>query len=105
MRYDKRVDLTLIGDKQYNPDTGQTERPETVIYENLPCHKSPLSPQRTAIAFGDVKRDVSIIRLRGQISDKISHAYIANRKYVVVRHTYYRHDTVMYLEEVNDGKG
>jgi hypothetical protein len=28
-----------------------------------------------------------------------------DHKYIVIRHTYYRHDTVMYLEQVNNGKG
>ena len=105
MRYDQRARLVYEGDKRYNPDTGKTEKDERVIYTSIPCHKSPLSPERTAVEFGNVQRDVSIIRLRGQISDKISHAYIKGRKYIVVRHTYYRHDTVMYLEQVDNGKG
>lgn len=91
-------------DKRYNPDTGKTEKDERIIYTSIPCHKSPLSPERTAVEFGNVQRDVSIIRLRGQIRYIISHAYINDHKYIVVRHTYYRHDTVMYLEQVNNGK-
>ena len=93
------------GDKRYNPDTGKTEKVVSIFYTGIPCHKSPLSPERTAVDFGNVQRDISIIRLRGQIMDNVSHAYINDRKYIVVRHTYYRHDTVMYLEQVNNGKG
>ena len=105
MRYDQRAKLVYEGDKRYNPDTGKTEKDVSIIYASIPCQKSPLSPERTAVGFGNVQRDISIIRLRGQISGKISHAYINDRKYIVVRHTYYRHDTVMYLEQVNNGKG
>lgn len=105
MRYDQRARLVYEGDKRYNPNTGKTEKDISIIYTSIPCHKSPLSPERTAVEFGNVQRDVSIIRLRGQILDNVSHAYIDDRKYIVVRHTYYRHDTVMYLEQVNNGKG
>lgn len=105
MRYDQRAKLVFEGNKRYNPSTGKTEKDERIIYKSIPCHKSPLSPERTAVEFGNVQRDVSIIRLRGQIMDNVSHAYINDRKYIVVRHTYYRHDTVMYLEQVNNGKG
>lgn len=105
MRYDKRVTLSLIGDSKYDPDTGKTIKPEQVIYTDMPCHRSPLSPQSTAVTFGNVQRDVSLIRLQGQVTDKINHAYMGDREYTVVRHTYYRHDTVMYLEQVNNGKG
>lgn len=105
MRYDQRAKLVYEGDKRYDPDTGKSEKDVSIIYTSIPCHKSPLSPERTAVEFGNVQRDVSIIRLRGQIMDNVSHAYIDNRKYIVVRHTYYRHDTVMYLEQVNNGKG
>lgn len=104
MRYDQRAKLVYEGDKRYDPNTGKSKKDERIIYTSIPCHKSPLSPERTAVEFGNVQRDISIIRLRGQISDKISHAYINDRKYIVVRHTYYRHDTVMYLEQVNNGK-
>lgn len=104
MRYDKRVTLAFRGDPAYNPDTGKTEEPEQIIYTDKPCHRSPLSPQRTAVTFGNVQRDVSLIRLQGQVRDKINHAYMDDREYTVVQHTYYRHDTVMYLEEVNNGK-
>lgn len=105
MRYDQRAKLVYERDKRYNPDTGKTEKDVSIIYTGIPCHKSPLSPERTAVEFGNVQRDVSIIRLRGQIMDNVSHAYIKDRKYIVIRHTYYRHDTVMYLEQVNNGKG
>ena len=105
MRYDQRTKLVYEGAKRYNPNTGKTEKDERIIYTSIPCHKSPLSPERTAVEFGNVQRDVSIIRLRGQILDNVSHAYINDRKYIVVRHTYYRRDTVMYLEQVNNGKG
>lgn len=105
MRYDQRAKLVYEGDKWYDPDTGKSEKDVSIIYTSIPCHKSPLSPERTAVEFGNVQRDVSIIRLRGQIMDNVSHAYIDDRKYIVVRHTYYRHDTVMYLEQVNNGKG
>lgn len=105
MRYDQRAKLVYEGAKRYNPNTGKTEKDERIIYTSIPCHKSPLSPERTAVEFGNVQRDVSIIRLRGQIMDNVSHAYIDDRKYIVIRHTHYRHDTVMYLEQVNNGKG
>ena len=65
MRYDKRVTLAFRGDSAYNPDTGKTEEPEQIIYTDKPCHRSPLSPQRTAVTFGNVQRDVSTHTLAG----------------------------------------
>lgn len=101
MRYEHRATLVKEGQKQYNPDTGKYERAGQQIYDSVPCNKSPLSPQRTAVEFGEVTRDISIIRLNNRFDEAVTHAYIDGVKYLIVRPVRYRRDTVFYIEEVN----
>ncbi|MCI2948336.1 hypothetical protein FH144_07840 [Staphylococcus caledonicus] len=102
MRYEHRATLVKEGQKQYNPDTGKYEVVGQKIYNSLPCNKSPLSPQRTAVEFGEVTRDISLIRLSNRFEKPVTHVYIDNVKYLIVRSVKYRRDTVFYIEEVNE---
>lgn len=101
MRYENRATLVKEGARRYNPDTGKYTNTEQNIYESVPCNKSPLSPERTAVEFGEVTRDISIIRLNNSFDKAVTHAYIDGVKYLVVRSIKYRRDTVFYIEEVN----
>lgn len=101
MRYEHRATLVKEGQKRYNPDTGKYEFAGQQVYSSVPCNKSPLSPQRTAVEFGEVTRDISIIRLNNRFDEPVTHAYIDGVKYLIVRPVRYRRDTVFYIEEVN----
>lgn len=100
MRYDSRVSFIWEGDKVYNPNTSKYER-DTITYESIPCNRNPLSLQRTSLEFGDVQRDISVLRLRGSFGKKVTHAIVDDIKYIVVRPVRYRHDAVFYIEAVN----
>ncbi|MDW3782131.1 MULTISPECIES: hypothetical protein [Staphylococcus] len=99
MRYDNRVIFAIEKEKVYNPKTSKTEQSMEVL-EPIPCNFSPLSSQRTALEYGDVKKRMNVIRLNGNYNYPVTHAYIDNKKYLIVKPIYYRHDTVFYVEEV-----
>lgn len=99
MRYDNRVTFAIEKEKVYNPKTSKTEKPIEVL-EPIPCNFSPLSSQRTALEYGDVKKRVNVIRLQGNYTEPVTLAFIDDKKYLIVKPIYYRHDTVFYVEEV-----
>ncbi|WP_342610254.1 hypothetical protein [Staphylococcus hsinchuensis] len=101
MRYSDRITFERQGAKVYNPKTSRYELTNSIRYENIPCNLSPLSRQRTALEYGDVKRDINIVRLQGQFLNEVTHAYIGQRQYLIVDKIVYMHDTVYYIEEVN----
>lgn len=101
MRYEHRATLVKEGERRYDPDTGKYTNPKQNIYEAVPCNKSPLSAERTAVEFGEVTRDISIIRLNNHFEEAATHVYIDGVKYQVIRAVKYRRDTVFYIEEVN----
>lgn len=101
MRYEDRATLVKEGAKRYDPDTGKYTSPEQHIYNAVPCNKSPLSAERTAVEFGEVTRDISIVRLNNRFDEAVTHTYVNGVKYVVIRTVRYRRDTVFYVEEVN----
>lgn len=99
MRYDNRVKFVIEKDKVYNPKTSKYEKAVN-FYETLPCNISPLSSQRTALEYGDVKKHINVIRIQGVFDEPVTHAYVEGKKYLIVRPVQYRHDTVFYVEEV-----
>ncbi|PAK64095.1 hypothetical protein B9K00_08650 [Staphylococcus caprae] len=99
MRYNKRVAFSKEAKSKYNPKTSQYEVSETV-YDEIPCNISPLSPQRTSLEYGDVKKDINVIRLNGHFEPFVTHAYVKGIKYLITKKISYEHDTVFYVEEV-----
>lgn len=57
-------------------------------------------PQRTNLEYGDVTKDINVIRLNGRFEPKVTHAYIKGSKYIITKRIDYEHDTVFYAEEV-----
>lgn len=100
MRYGSRVTFVYEGTKVYNPNTSKYDQ-ESVEYDPLPCNCSSLSLQRTSLEFGDVQRDINVLRIRGAFTEKVSHAIVNDTKYLVVRPVRYRHDSVFYIEGMN----
>lgn len=101
MRYENRATLVKEFAKEYNPDTGKSEAPAPVNYDTVPCNISPLSAERTALDFGDVARDINIIRLNNRFDKYVTHAYVDGTKYLIVKHVKYRRDTSLFVEQVN----
>lgn len=84
---------------QYNPKTSRTETYEK-RYDAIPCTISPLSPQKTVVQYGDINKDINVIRLNGHFEPTVTHAYINDAKYQITKRIDYEHDTVFYVEEV-----
>ena len=99
MRYNKRVKFSKEIKGGYNPKTSKYDVKEQV-YNEVPCNISPLSPQRTNLEYGDVTKDINVIRLNGRFEPKVTHAYIKGVKYIITKRIDYEHDTVFYAEEV-----
>ncbi|MDK7928283.1 hypothetical protein QP635_00085 [Staphylococcus hominis] len=99
MRYNKRVVFAKETKGKYNPKTSKTETYEK-RYDAIPCNISPLSPQKTVVQYGDINKDINIIRLNGRFEPTVTHAYINDVKYQITKRIDYEHDTVFYVEEV-----
>lgn len=99
MRYNKRVAFAKETKGQYNPKTSKIETYEK-HYDAIPCNISPLSPQKTVVQYGDINKDINVIRLNGRFEPTVTHAYINNVKYQITKRIDYEHDTVFYVEEV-----
>ncbi|WP_317952335.1 hypothetical protein [Staphylococcus sp. NWU MK-U1] len=99
MRYNKRVVFAKETKEKYNPKTSKTETYEK-RYDAIPCNISPLSPQKTVVQYGDINKDINVIRLNGRFHPTVTHAYINDVKYQITKRIDYEHDTVFYVEEV-----
>jgi len=99
LRYNKRVSFSKETKGSYNPKTSKYDVKEK-LYVEVPCNISPLSPQRTNLEYGDVTKDINVIRLNGRFEPKVTHAYIKGSKYIITKRIDYEHDTVFYAEEV-----
>lgn len=99
MRYNKRVVFAKEIKGQYNPKTSKTETYEK-RYDEIPCNISPLSPSKTVVQYGDINKDINVIRLNGRFEPTVTHAYINDTKYQITKRIDYEHDTVFYIEEV-----
>ena len=99
MRYNKRVVFAKETKGKYNPKTSRTETYEK-RYDAIPCNISPLSPQKTVVQYGDINKDINVIRLNGHFEPTVTHAYINDAKYQITKRIDYEHDTVFYVEEV-----
>lgn len=84
---------------KYNPKISKTEIYEK-RYDAIPCNISPLSPQKTVVQYGDINKDINVIRLNGHFEPTVTHAYINDIKYQITKRIDYEHDTVFYVEEV-----
>lgn len=99
MRYNKRVVFAKETKGKYNPKTSKTETYEK-RYDAIPCNISPLSPQKTVVQYGDINKDINVIRLNGHFEPTVTHAYINGTKYQITKRIDYEHDTVFYIEEI-----
>lgn len=99
MRYNKRVVFAKETKGKYNPKTSRTETYEK-RYDAIPCNISPLSPKKTVVQYGDINKDINVIRLNGHFEPTVTHAYINDTKYQITKRIDYEHDTVFYIEEV-----
>lgn len=100
MRYTDRVTLFSKGNKVYNPQTSSYEYKNSSEYKNIPANISPLSKARTSVEYGDIKRDINIVRLQGNFKEEVTHAKIKDKQYLIVNQIDYYHDTVFHVEEV-----
>lgn len=99
MRYNKRVVFAKETKGKYNPKTSRIETYEK-RYDAIPCNISPLSPAKTVVQYGNINKDINVIRLNGRFHPTVTHTYINDVKYQITKRIDYEHDTVFYVEEV-----
>ncbi|HED9457006.1 hypothetical protein GZ138_06575 [Staphylococcus aureus] len=100
MRYEDRAVFQLEQVATYNPKTSKKEN-TFITYDAIPCNINPISRARKQLEFGDVKNDVSVLRIKESISYPVSHVLINGIRYKIVDTRVYRHETSYYIEEVN----
>ncbi len=100
LRYEDRVIFQLEQVATYNPKTSKKEN-ALITYDAIPCNINPISRARKQLEFGDVKNDVSVLRVKESISYPVSHVLVNGIRYKIVDTRIYRHETSYYIEEVN----
>lgn len=100
MRYTDRVTLYSKGQRIYDAQTSSYKYRNGNEYVDIPANISPLSKARTSVEYGDIKRDINIVRLQGNFDHDVSHALIKDKRYLIVNQIDYYHDTVFHVEEV-----
>lgn len=100
MRYEDRAVFQLEQVATYNPKTSKKEN-TLITYDAIPCNINPISRARKQLEFGDVKNDVSVLRIKESISSPVSHVLINGIRYKIIDTKTYRHETSYYIEEVN----
>ncbi|PCF42049.1 hypothetical protein B5C06_07335 [Staphylococcus delphini] len=99
MRYFKRVDLVVEQTSRYNPLTKRKEATQKT-YSNIPCNVNKLSRERTQLEFGEIAKDVSVVRLHKQLKFEPTHVLLKGRKYKVMDIRVYDHSTSLFISEV-----
>ncbi|RYS38810.1 hypothetical protein [Staphylococcus pseudintermedius] len=66
MRYSERDDLVVEERSKYNPLT-KKEEASYKTYTKIPCNVNRLSKERTQLEFGEMPKDVTVVRLSKQL--------------------------------------
>lgn len=105
LRYDQRVEFTIENTGNYNPRTSKYENKVIKRWNALPCNINPLSASKTALEFGDVTKSINVIRINYEIDKRPTHAYVNDKKYIILKYIVDRHHTSFYVEEVVNHEG
>ncbi|WP_432368685.1 hypothetical protein [Staphylococcus chromogenes] len=100
MRLSERVTFVTEGERKYNPKTSKTEV-VTINHRGMPCNINPLKRERVRVEFGNLTRDISVVRVRGSIAPRPTKALVKGRKYNVVDTRYYHGITSVFVEEIS----
>lgn len=100
MRYDSDVIFIREVVGGYDPNTSKKTITEAYRSKNIMANKNPLDKTTTSVEFGNVERDISVLRIRHETIPNVTHAIINNIKYKIVRRETLRHDQVFYIESV-----
>lgn len=100
MNYKERVTLLHRFDSKYNP----TMKRKEIIKDEIgtfACNVNALTAENVRLEFGEVSKDINVIRLPTMIEIDIpTHAIIADKLYKVVKLKRYAHTTSIYAKEL-----
>ncbi|HCV1856342.1 hypothetical protein [Staphylococcus aureus] len=100
MNYKERVTLLHRFDSKYNPTTKRKEIIKDEI-GTFACNVNALTAENVRLEFGEVSKDINVIRLPTMIEIDIpTHAIIADKLYKVVKLKHYAHTTSIYAKEL-----
>nr|DAZ23496.1 MAG TPA: head closure knob [Caudoviricetes sp.] len=99
MNYKNRVTLYHRFESRYNPITKRKEIDKNEI-EITPCNINCLTAENARIEFGEIARDINIIRIPKSIIYSPTHASLDGKEYKVVKIKFYQHSTSLYVKEV-----
>ncbi|MCU5745900.1 hypothetical protein N9R04_04085 [Staphylococcus sp. SQ8-PEA] len=99
MRHSERVELVVEERSKYNPSTKQKETTYKT-YAKIPCNVNKLSKKRTQLEFGEMAKDVSVVRLPNSMKLEPTHVFLKGRKYKVMDIRVYNHSTSLFISEV-----
>lgn len=99
MRYSERVDLIVEELGKYNPLTKKKEVVQKT-YTNVPCNVNRLTRERTQLEFGEMAKDMSVVRLPKQLRFEPTHVFLKGRKYKIMDIRVYDRSTSLFVSEV-----
>ena len=68
--------------------------------ETLPCNRNTLTAEKVRIEFGEVTKDINVIRLPKVLDYEPTHASMYGKEYKVIKTKTYQHSTSLYVKEV-----
>ncbi len=99
MRYYSRATLVIEQQNRYNPLTKKKEVVQKT-YSNVPCNVNRLSRERTQLEFGEMAKDMSVVRLPKQLRFEPTHVFLKGRKYKIMDIRVYDRSTSLFVSEV-----
>lgn len=99
MSYKERVTLYYYFESRYNPITKRKETEKNEL-ETLPCNRNTLTAEKVRIEFGEVTKDINVIRLPKVLDYEPTHASMYGKEYKVIKTKTYQHSISLYVKEV-----
>lgn len=99
MNYKDRVTLYHRFESRYNPTTKRKDVVKNKL-ETIPCNRNALTAENVRIEFGEVAKDINVIRVPKVLVYEPTHASIEGKEYKVIKIKHYQHTTSLYVREI-----
>ncbi|HLR66769.1 MAG TPA: hypothetical protein VK105_06460 [Virgibacillus sp.] len=102
MRFSDRVTFVTQEEGGLDPDTGNHKEGEKITYQ-IPANINTLGTNRTVELFGELDKEIKVIRLIQPYYERIDYVLINDVKHVIQKRVNHRRKTVLYVERDNFG--
>ncbi|CAM4010131.1 hypothetical protein CD116_13520 [Staphylococcus schweitzeri] len=99
MNYKDRITLYYYSESRYNPETKRKE----INKDNLgtfACNINSLTAENVRLEFGEITKDINVVRIPKVIGVNPTHALINSKQYKIVKVKHYQRTTSLFIKEV-----